>query len=597
MSNDPRKFKTGISVTGSASVNGDTVTTNNASQTLQNKSIDASTNTITNIDNTSIKTGAAIDATKIASGTVSNTEFEYLDGVTSAIQTQLDSKATATDVIKKDGSVAFTADQSMGGNKLTSVAAPVSGSDVANKSYVDAVAEGLRPKAAVRVATTANITISTALNSGDVIDGVTLANGDRVLVKDQTAAEQNGIYVVSATPTRSTDFDSLSPIDEINGALVAVQEGSSNQAKIFVQSGQVSTLNTDPISFVFYNSSASLVGGDGITVSGSNISVDHDGEGLQFVATQLSLELDGSTLSKSAAGLKVATGGITNTEVSATAAIAYSKLNLSNSIVDADINTSAGIDASKLADGSVSNTEFQYINSLTSNVQTQLNNKASTVLDNLGTTAINASLIPATDNSINVGTGGTGFSRVYTRSLFRAADNSVVMDVHNRTLNGVGGTSRFSFETDLRALENLNMNTHKIINVVDPTSAQDVATKNYVDTHNSGSAGDIAETSFSLANNQASPANVTGLAFANATVRSFNALVSVLVDAATDSYEVFELLGIQRGSDWSMSVNSTGDDSQVNFSITTAGQVQYTTPSYTSFVSATAKFRAITTTV
>lgn len=64
-----------------------------------------------------------------------------------------------------------------------------------------------------------------------------------------------------------------------------------------------------------------------------------------------------------------------------------------------------------------------------------------------------------------------------------------------------------------------------------------------------GSAGDINETSFSAANNQASPANVTGLAFANATVRSFSALVSVYIDATTDLYEVFKLLGIQKPLD------------------------------------------------
>ncbi|MGL5074796.1 MAG: hypothetical protein ACRDBG_02995 [Waterburya sp.] len=575
MSNDPRKFKTGIAVTGTASVGGDTITTNNAAQTLQNKSIDADTNTITNISNDEIKAGAAIDAAKIADGSVSNAEFQYLDGVTSSIQTQLNNKASDADVIKKDGSVAFTAAQSMGGFKLTSVASPTVGSDAANKSYVDAVAEGLKPKAAVRVATTANITIATALNSGDVIDGVTLANGDRVLVKDQTSAEENGIYVVSATPARSTDFDSLSPIDEINGSIVAVQEGTVNAGKIFVQQGVVATLDTDPINFVFFNSSSALVGGDGITVSGNNVSVDHDGEGLTFVATQLALELDGATLSKSASGLKVADQGISN----------------------AQINNAAAIDASKIADGSVSNAEFQFINSLTSNAQTQLDNKASTTLNNLGTTAINASLIPATDNTINAGTSGTGFARVYTRSLYRATDNSVVVNVQDRSLHGTGGTLRFSFETELRALENLNMNSNKIINVTDPTNPQDAATKAYVDAAANVSPGDIQETSFSMANNQASPANVTGLAFANGVVRGFKALLTIEIDATTDLYEVVEIIGVQRGADWSISYSSSGDDSQVLFSITTAGQIQYTSANLAGFTAGLIKFRAIVTSV
>ena len=72
-----------------------TVATLTGTQTLTNKSIDSDNNTITNIVNADIKAAAAIDATKIANGNVSNTEFQYLDGVTSAIQTQLNTKATA----------------------------------------------------------------------------------------------------------------------------------------------------------------------------------------------------------------------------------------------------------------------------------------------------------------------------------------------------------------------------------------------------------------------------------------------------------------------------------------------------------------------
>jgi len=223
-----------------------------------------------------------------------------------------------TQYILVDGTRAFSGNQSIGGNKLTSVADPTAAQDAATKAYVDSVAEGLRPKEAVRVATTVAGTLATSFENGDVVDGVTLATGDRILIKDQSAAEDNGIYVVAASgaPSRASDFDSLSPIDEINGAIVGVQEGTDNAGKVFVQQGNVATIGTDAINFVFFNSNSNLVGGDGITISGSNVSVDSDGEGLAFNgSSQLILELDGSTLSKAAAGVKVADLGVDTAQI------------------------------------------------------------------------------------------------------------------------------------------------------------------------------------------------------------------------------------------------------------------------------------------
>lgn len=177
--------------------------------------------------------------------------------------------------IKADGTRAFSGDQSMGGNQLTNVGAPGASTDAANKAYVDAVAEGLKPKQAVRVGSIANINLANALENGDVIDGITLATGDRVLVKDQTAPEENGIYIVQATgaAVRATDFDSLSPIDEINGAYTYIQEGTQ-AGQGWVQQGAVAVIDTDPINFVYFNSASSVVGGDMITKTGNTLSVD-----------------------------------------------------------------------------------------------------------------------------------------------------------------------------------------------------------------------------------------------------------------------------------------------------------------------------------
>lgn len=111
------------------------------------------------------------------------------------------------------------------------------------------------------------------------------------------------------------------------------------------------------------------------------------------------------------------------------------------------------------------------------------------------------------------------------------------------------------------------------------------------------STGDLIEASFSGADNQAAAANVTGFAFANADVRSFDAEVDVFVDATVDKFERFKLKGLQTGSDWFLYIESGGNDSGVEFTITTAGQVQYTGDLYAGFSSMTISFRALTTSV
>lgn len=184
--------------------------------------------------------------------------------------------------------------------------------DVLTKKDQDAALEGLKPKEAVRLATTANI----ALTGIQTLDGVLGVAGDRILVKDQTDASENGIYVMAAGAwARAADFDSLTPIDEIHNASMAVQEGSTQTGYVYVQYGTVTTIDTSDITFTV-RANQTILGGDGIDVTGTTVSVDHDGEGLQITSSQLALELDGSTLSKSASGLKVADNGIDEAQLS-----------------------------------------------------------------------------------------------------------------------------------------------------------------------------------------------------------------------------------------------------------------------------------------
>lgn len=151
--------------------------------------------------------------------------------------------------IKKDGSVAFTGNISMGGQILTNLGTPLAGTDAVNKQTMDnAIANALSPfnnKGTVKAATTGNIT----LLGTQTIDGITLIAGDRVLVKNQTTPSQNGLYTVSATSwSRTTDMDSWT---EIPGAWITVQQGTTQADTIWLGTAdQGGVLNTTSVTFV-----------------------------------------------------------------------------------------------------------------------------------------------------------------------------------------------------------------------------------------------------------------------------------------------------------------------------------------------------------
>lgn len=109
--------------------------------------------------------------------------------------------------------------------------------------------------------------------------------------------------------------------------------------------------------------------------------------------------------------------------------------------------------------------------------------------------------------------------------------------------------------------------------------------------------GDISELSFSISNNVTTPTSITNFNFDNTEVRSFEAQVSVEIDADTNLYEQFVISGIQKDVEWDIAINSVGDFSGVEFSITPLGQIQYTSLNYTNFVSGSIKFRAFTTSI
>lgn len=142
------------------------------------------------------------------------------------------------------------------------------------KQQFDAALLTMGRRQRVRVATTANITIATALNAGDTIDGVTLASGDLVLVKNNTDPAENGIIVAGASPARWSEFDTY---DEHPGSLIAVDEGTAGADTLWLcTSNRGGTLGTTAISFtqLFF---AAYTAGSGLSLTGNAFSINFGG--------------------------------------------------------------------------------------------------------------------------------------------------------------------------------------------------------------------------------------------------------------------------------------------------------------------------------
>ena len=174
------------------------------------------------------------------------------------------SDATASKLVKRDA------------NGNAKVADPTDNAHIATKGYVDAARQGLDVKASVRVASVAPVAIASALEAGDVIDGVTLAEGDRVLLKDQSTASENGIYVVVATgagaASRAPDADTSGKVT--TGMFTFVSEGTVNGDNGFVlTTNDAITLGTTGLTFVQFSGAGQVIAGAGLTKSGNTLDV------------------------------------------------------------------------------------------------------------------------------------------------------------------------------------------------------------------------------------------------------------------------------------------------------------------------------------
>ena len=148
---------------------------------------------------------------------------------------------------------------------------PSNNTDIANKFYVDTVAQGLGPKAACAVATLANITLSGL----QTIDGYTTLAGDRVLVKNQSSSQYNGIYIASASSwTRAVDMDVWA---EVPGAYTVVLNGSQSDTGWVCTATQTGTINVTAMPWVQFSGSATYFAGTGLTLASNTFSITNTG--------------------------------------------------------------------------------------------------------------------------------------------------------------------------------------------------------------------------------------------------------------------------------------------------------------------------------
>lgn len=225
--------------------------------------------------------------------------YGRVSGTTAVVTSDITSLVDGTYVNVTGDTMSGTLD--MGNHTIANLGTPVNATDAATKSYVDSSVQGLDPKASVRAATTTAGTLSSSFANGSAIDGITLATGDRILIKNQAAPAENGIYTVNASgaPTRATDMDAWT---EVPGAYVFVEVGSTLADTAWVcTSNQGGTIDTTAITWVQFGGAGTYTAGAGLTLTGTQfalstpVSVVNGGTGLTSTPANGALDIGNGT--------------------------------------------------------------------------------------------------------------------------------------------------------------------------------------------------------------------------------------------------------------------------------------------------------------
>tara|TARA_R110002020_G_scaffold187124_2_gene385287 strand:+ start:1371 stop:2894 length:1524 start_codon:yes stop_codon:yes gene_type:complete len=190
--------------------------------------------------------------------------------------------------------------------------------DLVTKKDLDGIAAGLHWKDSCRTRSVANVNIA---SPGASINGISLNSGDRVLLADQTDASQNGIYNWNGSASAMTRSADMNAAAEFPGAALFVREGTQYADTGWTCTNDAVTLGSTDIAFVQFAGTGTVVAGSGLTKSGNT----------------LSAVANGSTINITGSGIKVADASLSNAQISNSAAIAYSKLSLTGSIVNGDL--------------------------------------------------------------------------------------------------------------------------------------------------------------------------------------------------------------------------------------------------------------------